>query len=112
MENFIFCAVKYAERGTYFDTIFSKVADWSLHFYQKRLHRSFFPNKFREIFQKIYSIKAAQKVKLSIKVPLSGLTHFLTTESPLKMRENAFYITLKALFILKIFNFCLGFSVI
>ena len=36
---------------------------------------------------------------------LSGFRQFLATESPLKMMENAFYFTLKALFVLKIFNF-------
>ena len=35
----------------------------------------------------------------------SGLREFLSTESPLKMMKNAFYFTLKALFVLKIFNF-------
>ena len=36
---------------------------------------------------------------------LSGLRQFLVNESPLKMMKNAFYFTLKALFILKIFKF-------
>ena len=36
---------------------------------------------------------------------LLGLRQFLTTESPLKMMKNAFYLTLKALFIFKIFKF-------
>ena len=35
---------------------------------------------------------------------LSGLRQFLATESPLKMMKNAFYFTLKALFVLKIFK--------
>ena len=39
-----------------------------------------------------------------LKGALSDLRHFLTTESPLKMK-NAFYFTSKALFILKIFKF-------
>ena len=42
---------------------------------------------------------------LSLKGALSGLRQFLITESPLKMMKNAFYFTLKALFILKIFKF-------
>ena len=33
------------------------------------------------------------------------MKHFLITESPLKMMENAFYFILKALFVLKIFKF-------
>ena len=36
---------------------------------------------------------------------LSGLRQFLATESSLKMVKNAFYFTLKAFFILKIFKF-------
>ena len=36
---------------------------------------------------------------------LSGLRQFLATESPQKMMKNAFYFTLKALFVLKIFKF-------
>ena len=42
---------------------------------------------------------------------LSGLTQYLADESPLKMMKNNFYFTLKALFVLKIFEFCLDFSV-
>ena len=40
-----------------------------------------------------------------IRGALSGLRQFLATESPLKMIKNAFYLTLKALFVLKIFKF-------
>ena len=40
-----------------------------------------------------------------IKGALLGLKHFLATENPLKMMKNAFYFTLKALFVLKIFKF-------
>ena len=36
---------------------------------------------------------------------LSGLRQVLVTESPLKMMKNAFYFTLKALFVLKILEF-------
>ena len=36
---------------------------------------------------------------------LSGLRQFVATENTLKVMENAFYFTLKALFILKIFTF-------
>ena len=36
---------------------------------------------------------------------LSGLRQFLATESPVKMMKNAFYFTLTALFVLKIFKF-------
>ena len=37
---------------------------------------------------------------------LSVLRQFVATESPLKMMKNVFYSTLKALFVLKILNFC------
>ena len=46
-----------------------------------------------------------------LKGALSGLRQFLATESPLKMMKNAFYFTSKALFVLKIFKFCLEFLV-
>ena len=36
----------------------------------------------------------------------------MATESPLKVMKNAFYFTLKTLFVLKIFTFCLDFLVI
>ena len=35
----------------------------------------------------------------------SGLKQFLATENTLKMMKNAFYLILKALFVLKIFKF-------
>ena len=40
-----------------------------------------------------------------LKGALSSLRQFLATESPLKITKNAFYFTLKALFILQIFDF-------
>ena len=42
---------------------------------------------------------------------LSGLRQVLITESPLKMMKNAFYVTSKALFILKNLRFCHHFLV-
>ena len=39
-----------------------------------------------------------------VKGALSGLSQSLATESPLKIMKNAFYLTLKALFFLKIFK--------
>ena len=41
----------------------------------------------------------------SIKGTLSGLRHFLTTESPLKVMKNVFCFSLNALFVLKISKF-------
>ena len=40
---------------------------------------------------------------------LSGLRQFLASGSPLKMMKNAFYFTLKALFLHKIFKFSVNF---
>ena len=40
-----------------------------------------------------------------VKVPLSGLRQFLTTEIQLKMTKNPFYFMLKALFVLEIVIF-------
>ena len=42
---------------------------------------------------------------------LSGLRQNLETKNPLKMMKNAFHCTLKSLFVLKIFEFCLDFLV-
>ena len=39
-----------------------------------------------------------------IKGALPGLRQSLVTESPLKMKKNAFYLSLKALFVLEIFR--------
>ena len=41
-------------------------------------------------------------MKTPINGVLSGLRQFLANESPLKMMKNAFYFTLKVLFVLKI----------
>ena len=44
-------------------------------------------------------------MRFSIKNALLGMRQLLANESPLKMNKNAFYFTLKALFVLKIFKF-------
>ena len=41
----------------------------------------------------------------NLKGRLPSLSQFLATESPLKMLKNAFYFTLKVLFVFKIFKF-------
>ena len=41
---------------------------------------------------------------LNLKGALAGLRQFLATESPLKIMKNAFHLTSKALFVLKIFK--------
>ena len=46
----------------------------------------------------------AETSKSILKGAFSGLRQFLTFESPLKMMKNAFYFTLKARFVLKIFK--------
>ena len=38
---------------------------------------------------------------------MSDLRQFVATESPLQVKKNAFYFILKALFVLKLFNFLL-----
>ena len=43
-------------------------------------------------------------IAVVIKDELSGLGQFLATERPLKLIKDAFYSTLKALFVLKIFK--------
>ena len=43
--------------------------------------------------------------KRKFKGALSGLRQYLASESPLKMTKNGFYLTFKALFVLKIFQF-------
>ena len=40
-----------------------------------------------------------------IKILPSGLRQFLATKSPLKMKKNAFYLTSKTFFVLKLFKF-------
>ena len=40
-----------------------------------------------------------------LKGALSGIRKFLAIKSPLKIIRNAFYFTLKALFVLKVFKF-------
>ena len=47
----------------------------------------------------------SKKYYFSFKGAFSGLRQFLATENPLKVIKNAFYITLKAFFIFKIFKF-------
>ena len=51
------------------------------------------------------STNAQRKMKFSIKGALSGGRQFLTVESILNMMKNAFYFTVKTLFVLKIFIF-------
>ena len=46
-----------------------------------------------------------QIVGKTVKSALSDLKQFMAIESPLKMMKNAFYFTLKALLLLKIFKF-------
>ena len=41
----------------------------------------------------------------NLKGALSGLRQFLAIENPIKMMENAFYFTSKALFVFNIFKF-------
>ena len=54
------------------------------------------------MFQKVALPKFREVL---FKGTLSGLRQLVTTESPLKMMKNAFYFTLKALLVFKIFKF-------
>ena len=53
----------------------------------------------------VYSALALKGLRLALKRALSGLRQFLATESPLKMMKNAFRLTSKAFFVIKIFKF-------
>ena len=57
------------------------------------------------MFPLYQSTNAQRKMKFSIKGALSGGRQFLTVESILNMMKNAFYFTVKTLFVLKIFMF-------
>ena len=50
-------------------------------------------------------MSAAEYINYMVKDALQRLRQFSRTESPLKMMKNAFYLTLKAFFVLKIFKF-------
>ena len=64
-----------------------------------------YPNLFELILLKVrFHFSQTWKFFL-FKDALSGLRPFLVTETPLKMMKNAFYFTLKALFVLKVFKF-------
>ena len=71
-----------------------------------RIYAEFKPSIFHsETFFLIeYSFRFFLKPKM-LKSALSGLRQFLAIERPLKMMKNAFYITSKALFVLKIFKY-------
>ena len=47
----------------------------------------------------------SRSIHENVEGALSGLRQFLAFESPLKITKNAFYFTLKARFVLKIFEF-------
>ena len=54
-------------------------------------------------FRSLMTLRVFSKV--SLKGAISGLKQVLANENPSKMMKNAFYFTLKALFVLKIFTF-------
>ena len=53
----------------------------------------------------VKDLRSGQRPEVKGLVKLSGLRQFFATVSPLKMMKNAFYFTVKALFVLKIFKF-------
>ena len=63
---------------------------------------------YEEILNEIISLDTSKSIQ-SEDIPfidaLSGLRQFSVAEIPLKMMQNAFYFTSKALFVLKIFKF-------
>ena len=65
----------------------------------------FLTQKHRKITKNISRPEVFYKKGVLNYSALYGLRQFLITENPLKMMKNAFYFTLKALFILKIFKF-------
>ena len=56
-------------------------------------------------YECIFIVAYSMFFRLSFKGALSGLREFLAIKSPFKMIKNAFYSTLKALFVLEIFKF-------
>ena len=70
-----------------------------------RLDFSFSPSFCEAFFCKFYHfVGKLPEPSIRIQGALSGLRPFLATGSPLKMMKNAFYFTLKALFVLQIFK--------
>ena len=61
--------------------------------------KCFMPTKFPGLFNDGIVLKREPVIKFL------GLRQILTFQSPLKLMKSAFYLTLKALFILKIFKF-------
>ena len=50
-------------------------------------------------------MRCAKNKCVCFKGALSGVRQFLANESPSKMMKNAFYFTIKTLFVLKVFKF-------
>ena len=81
-------------------------------YFRKRLnHRSIFEMVLNTLLCSTWSLTKGFLVKINtcmlsiFKGALSGLRQFLATECPLKMMKNAFYLTPKALFVLKLIKF-------
>ena len=69
------------------------------------------PNMILQLCLPFFFFLLIVKTQEEKKGALSGLKQPLAAVSPLKMMKNAFYFTSKALFVLKIFKFCLDFLV-
>ena len=96
IKNFLFCAVSLECLTADFSWLLSQmsrfgfwVVGWVLAIKSKHFKDFLDISQFRTIF----------------KAHFKSQKQFLTTESPSKMMKNAFYFTLKALFVLKIFDF-------
>ena len=53
----------------------------------------------------VYLMNQIFQTSVPFKGALSGMRQFLATESPSHMIKNAFHLTLKVIFVLKIFKF-------
>ena len=71
----------------------------------ERIKRSPLGHNIANAFLSFHEFAWLKQCPKEFKGGLSGLRQFLATESPLRMMKNAFYLTSKALFFLKIFNF-------
>ena len=83
----------------FFQLVFISKKTLVIVFYQyKKIGLTSFPKRQRNLWQKCMTLG-------TFKGSLLGLRQFLANETLLKMMKKAFYFTLKALFILKIFKF-------
>ena len=105
VKNFFRNFAKFTRKYLYQSLFLNKVTDFSY----KLWHRCF-PVNFAKFLQNIFlyrthSVAASGHRTEGLKGVLSDLRKFFVTESFSKMMKNASYFTVKAFFVLKIFNF-------